>query len=230
MLGGIIMNSKIELGAKVITADGKEIGTIDKLILDPDAADVHAIVVHKGLLFGKDVAIQLDDVVGQEGGTARLGLTEAQLDDLPRFYEDSYTTPPPERSSEYLSGYGYPTASLLWPSSWSGPLAGEPYGHDAVGDVRDEVAALHREQDLGNAVIEAGSEVRSRDGEKVGHVHRLVFDPTSGRPTALVIRKGFLFTEDVELPAGLISSVDDDRVYLDARKDELERYIKHTAR
>jgi uncharacterized protein YrrD len=46
----------------------------------------------------------------------------------------------------------------------------------------------------------------------------------------LVVRKGFLFTEDVEIPAGLISSVDDDKVYLDARHDELERHIKHATR
>lgn len=221
---------KIELGARVATKDGKELGTIDKLILDPDAGDVHAIVVHKGMLFGRDVEIPLDAIVGQQDGMVQLDYTEDQLDDLPRFFEDSYTTPPPERSREYASGYGYPVGSLLWPSSWSGPISGEPYGHEATGEVRDEVAAMHLEQDLGNAVIEEGSEVRSRDGEKVGHVHRLVFDPTTGRPTALVIRKGFLFTEDVEVPAGLISSVDDDKVYLDVRHDELKRYQRAGSR
>jgi hypothetical protein len=46
----------------------------------------------------------------------------------------------------------------------------------------------------------------------------------------LVIRKGFLFTEDVEIPAGLISSVDDDVVYLDVRHDELEHHVRQAAR
>jgi sporulation protein YlmC with PRC-barrel domain len=220
---------KIELGAKVITADGKETGTIDKLILDPDSGDIHAVVVRKGLLSGRDVEVPVDGIVGQDAGAARLRFTEAQLDEQPRFYEDSYTTPPPERSAEYASGYGYPAASLLWPSRWSGPIAGEPYGHEAVGAVGDEVAAMHREQDLNNSVIEAGSEVRSRDGEKVGEVHRVAFDPTTGRPSMLVIRKGFLFTEDVEVPADLILSVGDEAIYLDAPKDELERSLKRPA-
>jgi len=79
-------------------------------------------------------------------------------------------------------------------------------------------------------VIKEGSDVRSRDGEKVGEVHQIVFDASTGRPAALVIRKGFLFTEDVEVPVGLISSLDDDRVYLDARHDELERYLKRATR
>lgn len=221
---------KIELGAKVSTADGKEIGTIEKLILDPDGGDVHAVVVRKGLLFGRDVEIELDDIVGQRDGTARIRYAESELDRLETFHEGSYTTPPPERSTEYASGYGYPAASLLWPSRWSGPVSGEPYGHDAIGAVADEVASLHRQQDLGNAVIEEGSTVKSRDGEKLGEVHRLVFDAESGRPTMLVIRKGFLFTEDVEVPVGLISSVDDDVVYLDARHDEVEQRLRHPAR
>ena len=221
---------KIELGAKVATADGKEIGSIDKLILDPDSGDVHAVVVRKGMLFGKDIEIPLDGIVGHKDGVTRLQYTEAQLDDLRTFHEGSYTTPPPERSTEYASGYGYPTASLLWPSSWSGPVSGEPYGRDAVGAVGDEVAALHHEQDLSNAVIKEGSTVRSRDGEKVGEVHRLVFDAQSGRPTMLEIRKGLIFKEDLEVPVGLISSLDDDVVYLDVRSDEMERYQRQAAR
>ena len=221
---------KIELGAKVVTAEGDEIGTIDKLILDPEGGDLHAIVVRKGLLFGRDIEIPIDAIHQRQGGTVRISFSKSELDRLETFNEGSYTTPPPERSAEFVSGYGYPAAGLLWPSRWSGPVSGEPYGHDAVGAVEDEVAAMHRAQDLSNAVIKEGSDVRSRDGEKVGEVHQIVFDATSGRPTTLVVRKGFLFTEDVEIPAGLISSVDDDRVYLDARYDELEQYLKHPAR
>ena len=89
---------------------------------------------------------------------------------------------------------------------------------------------MHREQDLSNAIVQEGSTVKSRDGEKLGEVHRLVFDPQTGRPTMLVIRKGFLFTEDVEIPAGLISSVDDDVVYLDVRHDEVEHHVRQAAR
>jgi uncharacterized protein YrrD len=221
---------RVELGSKVATSDGKEVGTIEKLILDPDTGDVFSVVIRKGMLFHRDFEVPLDGIVGQEEGVARLRYTEGQLDDLRTFDEGSYTTPPPERSTEYASGYGYPAASLLWPSRWSGPISGEPYGHDAIGDVRDEVATMHREQDLSNAIVQEGSTVKSRDGEKLGEVHRLVFDPQTGRPTMLVIRKGFLFTEDVEVPAGLISSVDDDVVYLDVRHDELQQHVRQAAR
>jgi sporulation protein YlmC with PRC-barrel domain len=221
---------KIELGAKVTTSDDHEVGTIEKLILDPESGDVHGVVVRTGLLFGKDIEIPVDAIVGRKDGAARVEYTKEQVDALPSFHEGSYTTPPPERSTEYASGYGYPASSLLWPSRWSGPVSGEPYGHEAIGAVGDEVATMHREQDLSNAVIKEGSTVRSRDGEKLGEVHTLVFDAKTERPTTLVIRKGFLFTEDVEVPVGLISSVDDDVVYLDVRSDEAERHLRHPAR
>ena len=220
---------KIELGEKVVTADGHDLGSIDKVILDPDGGDLHAIVVRKGLLFGRDIEIPFDSIVDRSDGAVKITLTKDQLDDLETFHEGSYTTPPPERSAEFVSGYGYPASGMLWPSSWSGPVPGQPYGHDAIGDVGDEVATMHRAQDLGNAVIKEGSDVRSRDGEKVGEVHQIVFDAATGRPTTLVIRKGFLFTDDIEIPVGLISSLDDDRVYLDARHDGFEKFLKQEA-
>jgi sporulation protein YlmC with PRC-barrel domain len=211
-----------------MTSDGKDVGTVYKLILDPDGTDVHSIVLHRGFL-SSDIEIPLNAIVGQRDGRVEIQYTKDQLEDLPRLHEANYTAPPPERSSEFVSGYGYPAGSLLWPSSYSGPLAGEPYGHEAVGGIRDELAAIHHEQDLGNSVIEEGSTVRSRDGEKIGDVHTIVFDERTARPTRLVVRKGFLFTDDVDVPVSLISSVGDGVLYLDVLKDELDQVIRKSA-
>lgn len=215
---------QVELGAKVNTADGKEIGTIDKLILEPESGEVKAIVVQKGLLFTRDIEIPLEGIAGQEAGHVRLHATSEQVDDLPRFMEGSYTTPPPGRVSEYESAYGYPSSAFLWPARGPAAPAASAYGDEAVGAVGDEVRALHGEYDLANAITEVGSEVRSRDGEKVGTVRRIVFDTSDGSPTAIVVREGFLFTEDVELPASLISGADDGVIFLDARSDEVKQH------
>jgi len=212
-----------------MTSDGKEIGKIDKLILDPDGGDVHAIVVHKGMLFGRDIQIPLAAITEQREGHIQVRYSSDQLDDVPRFHEADYTASPPERSTEFVTSYGYPSGTMLWPANWSEPVAGQSYGREAVGGVGDEVAAMHEEQDLGNAVIKEGSTVRSRDGEKVGEVHAIAFDAQTARPTRLVVRKGFLFTDDVEVPVRLISSVGDGVVYLDALKDELDQLMRESA-
>jgi len=216
---------QVELGAKVSTTDGKEIGTIDKLILEPESGEVKAILVRKGLFFTHDIEVPIGDIVGQEGGTVRIERTSRQVDDLPRFLEGSYTTPPPGRVAEYEAAYGYPSATFLWPARGAAAPAPSAYGDEAVGEVGDEVRALHGEQDLANAVIEVGSEVKSRDGEKVGTVRKVTFDPADGRPISIVVREGFLFTEDVELPASLFASADDGVIYLDVRSDEVKRRL-----
>ncbi len=46
-----------------------------------------------------------------------------------------------------------------------------------------------------------------------------MFDADTGEVTGLVVRKGVLFTEDVELPAALVASADDGVIYLRAHKD-----------
>ena len=215
----------VELGAKVSTADGKEIGSIDKLILEPDSGDVRAIVVRKGLLFHDDIEIDLDGIAGQERGSVRLRYTERQLGALPRFHEDSYTLPPPERGAAYADRFNYPESAFLWPARGTASADAGLYGHEAVGDVGDEVRAMHREQEFSNAVIDEGSDVRSHDDGKVGSVHRVRFDAATGRPSAIVVRKGFLFTEDVELPASMIASVGDHVVYLRVDRDEVQRHV-----
>ena len=65
--------------------------------------------------------------------------------------------------------------------------------------------------------------VMSRDGEKIGEVESLAIDSVSGRPEKLVIRKGFLLRESLDLPISSIASVDDGVVTLNLDKDEALR-------
>jgi len=69
-------------------------------------------------------------------------------------------------------------------------------------------------------VIDTDSDVISRDGEKIGEVEQLEFDSATGKPSRLIIRKGFLLTKSLEVPLGAIASVDDGAVVLNLSKDE----------
>ena len=76
----------------------------------------------------------------------------------------------------------------------------------------------------GIPVIGPGADVYSRDGEKVGEVETVEFDTETGRPTRVVVRKGWLFTEDLELPAGTIASADDGILTLNVDKERVEAW------
>jgi uncharacterized protein YrrD len=59
-----------------------------------------------------------------------------------------------------------------------------------------------------------GTHVYSFDGQVVGHVDRVVLNPKTKEVTHIVVRKGFLFTEDKIVPLHLLASATEDRVSL----------------
>jgi uncharacterized protein YrrD len=212
---------RVELGARVRTTDGKDVGTIDRLIVDPSNNEIKAVVIHKGMILPRDVEVPLSAIERGPDGSVQLPYTADQVDQLPEFFESNYTATPP---AWYVPPADYPTAAIYWPIGY-GVFATPPLPETAVSTGN---AALDREtrealerQDLENAVIGEGSDVVDRDGEKVGALARLVFDPDGHRLTSFVLRKGFIFTEERELPASAITRIDDGVIYLRVSKHEL---------
>jgi uncharacterized protein YrrD len=70
--------------------------------------------------------------------------------------------------------------------------------------------------------IELGADIISSDGEKLGVVDSLVLDPSSGTIQSVVVRSGFFFPTDRILPAGMVESIDDDGVRLNASAADVE--------
>ena len=75
--------------------------------------------------------------------------------------------------------------------------------------------------------------VYTLDDNKVGEVERIVLNPQTKEITHLVVRKGFLFTEDKVVPIDMVSSTAEDRITLnktgglDSLPDfEEEQYVR----
>ncbi|HEX2171414.1 MAG TPA: PRC-barrel domain-containing protein [Dehalococcoidia bacterium] len=201
---------QVELGAHVRSSDDHAVGRITWLILDPDTGQVKKAVIQKGFLLVEDIEVPLDAFSQDVEGGVRLRYTADEVHNLSRFDQARYAEP----TSTYASAWGWPdTAGLLTPVY---PLPGP-----IVADAADRGRTL---EDQANAVIQEGSEVFSRDGEKVGEVHRVRFDPNTGRTLSFVVRSGFLFTHDAELPGDTIASVDDQAVYLSLTKDQVRQH------
>jgi uncharacterized protein YrrD len=64
------------------------------------------------------------------------------------------------------------------------------------------------------------AEVVTTDGQKLGKIDRVVFDPNSNELTHLVVKKGFLLTEDKVVPLDCIESATEERVVL--KKGQLD--------
>lgn len=206
---------RIQLGEHILTRDGQDAGVVDKVILDPDLGRVAAVVLRKGVIPHHDVEVALDQLREDADGNHRLIFDAEQLDELPPFDEASYSIPPPD----FVTPYDDLRGGVLWPAGWLGtpmPANPPPYAGDRA--LREETIARLYEQDLANAVVKAGSTIRSRDGQKVGELARLTFTENEGRLASIVVRQGFLFPKEMELPGSLVDSADDGVLYLNVDK------------
>ncbi len=65
-----------------------------------------------------------------------------------------------------------------------------------------------------NMQFKEGTHVYTSDGEDVGGIDRVVLDPQTDNVTGLVVRQGWLFTEDKVVPIDLVETTTEDRVTL----------------
>ncbi|MGH2519692.1 MAG: PRC-barrel domain-containing protein, partial [Chloroflexota bacterium] len=138
---------QIAFGAPVTTADGVQIGTADKMIFNPASGQTEKVVVHKGHLFGRDVAIDLGRVRAAAPEGVQLALTRQQVEQLPDFYASDYQLPP----TTWIPPYDWPAGGVLW----AGALGAAYPMMPPVETVH--AAGPHTERD--DVVVEAGTTV-----------------------------------------------------------------------
>lgn len=72
--------------------------------------------------------------------------------------------------------------------------------------------------------LKEGTTVVTANDEKAGVIDRIVIDPRTKEVTHLVVRKGFLFTEDRVIPMEAVASSSEDQVVLRADIENLDDF------
>ena len=194
----------IEAGAPARTGDGDEVGSIDRLVIDPDTGSVVVAVLRTAGLTTRLVEVPLEALQAEADGTVTVLYEVEELDDLPAFDEARYLAPtlePPAAAglggtgAAGASGYGLATAAT-----------GDDQTFDpAAMQAADEAA---EQQTLAQAVVGPGATVLGKDGAPVGEVRAIGFDEVTGAISRLVVGGG-VGGEEREVPAALIAAVDD---------------------
>ncbi len=215
-----MLKAEIEIkeGTSVFTSDGKEVGKINRFVLDPATNEVTHIVVQKGWLLPEDKVIPMAMI-----GTAteeRVVLNERidDLDQLSPFEETHYVElNDADRDPTGPSTYRYAPAYYWYPSSVNTgyPAFGPAYGWPPVETTRNIPADT--------IPLKEGSAVISSDGKHVGDVERLFINAESNKATHFLISKGLLFKERKLIPAHWVRSVEEDKVHLSVPSRLLER-------
>ena len=196
--------------AKVFALDGREVGHVDRVVLDPTTKAVTHIVVRKGFLFTEDRVVPLDLIVAATAEHVTLREDAGDLHALPKFEEPHYVIPEDERiaASDNPASPVYP-----YPPLASGSLIGYPtslnYGEPPY--------ATYLEQNIpdGAVALKEGAKVFTDDNQPVGNIEQVFTDFWIGdQVTHFLVSKGLLLKEKKLVPISWVSSIGEAEIRL----------------
>ncbi|MCS7051878.1 MAG: PRC-barrel domain-containing protein [Thermomicrobium sp.] len=206
------------LGDRLWTSDGHEAGTVEWMLLDPTAHRVNAVVVRRGLILRHALVVPIAELqvveTGEWGRRLLVRRTRSDLDTLPEFHRELYTG----ELARQLTGER-PTPFYL--PGWIPPASLE---QPAPSTEAIELGDLVRSIDEANAVLHRGAAVVTAEGERIGHLHELCADVTSGHIVRVTVRHG-LPPHEIDIPVDALSGADDGRLSLRWWRQDFERAL-----
>ena len=207
----------ISIGADVVGTGGK-LGEVHRVVVDARTDTITDLVVrHGGIFPGRERIVPLGHVTKVENGVVHLDVDEKGFEALDGFTDDrfrapdaSYLGPPGFRNEDFLMDVTVAEGAMAGLGGGPTPPMGFPGGDQITPD------------DMSRPAVSPGTDVLDEGGEKVGEVHEISFASDSGKPTRLVMRKGFIFHNDTEIPADWIKEISDDGILLNVPKSRVE--------
>lgn len=205
----------IRTGSDVYCGDEK-VGSVSRLIAEARDSRITGLVVDRGLLHGAKI-VRIGDITDVSSEAVHLGLTRDQFEHADGFADKKFGNP----MGNWMAPPGYnPTEFLLdideafSPGAYGG-LAGKPSPFPP--------SPANPLPNLIRPTVKVGTPIRANDGEGVGEVAEMDFHPEDGRLTRLVLKRGLLGHEHVELPLEWIEGINEEGVILRVEKAEVEK-------
>ncbi|HET9015755.1 MAG TPA: PRC-barrel domain-containing protein [Thermomicrobiaceae bacterium] len=214
----------LQLGKSVISSDGVYLGTVARLVLDPDMKGFREFIVHHRILFPTERLVEAPFIAEvDEDGTVHLNVTAEQARQLPRFVEHEYYSPTGEefRTGPYPAGTAFGPAVLMR-SSYSGSnyqAAMRGLGEPGPIDASSVEVRTNLPDDA--VMVDARTGVVTDDGRRVGTVDEIVYDQ-DGEIQEIVVRAGFFAQQPLRVARKDIASFAHDEVRLSIPLSALE--------
>lgn len=207
-------------GANVSTYDGKNVGNVDRVVLNPKTKEVTHIVVRRGFLFNEDKLVPLSIVGSATEDKVTLRPDAVDLDKLPAFEEVHYI--PLDESESVNVAYPVGWAS---PFYWYQPLPGTVgYAEYAPDYVGQQPYRSETEQNIpeDTVALKEGARVISDDDQHVGNVERVFTHTGSDRATHFLVSAGLIFKDHKLIPTSWIHDIQEDEVHLNVNAGTLK--------
>jgi sporulation protein YlmC with PRC-barrel domain len=212
--------------AKVISSDGKEVGKLHAVVVDPRDDEVTHVVVNAGPHFPspgfgapKLVSVPMDQMEGAEEGKVFLSCSEQDFNAIGPYVERDFVPhPQPDGEEEVEEPDGRPRpVRALWnaaaalAASFANQLVGIPVPRETF-----KVAQFERQ------IVYDSPIWRIEPHEQLGEVERILVGHESDEIEALVVRSGHAFNEDTVLPVDYIEEILDGVVRVQISDDQMQ--------
>jgi uncharacterized protein YrrD len=211
---------RFQENAEIVASDGKNVGRLDRVVLDPRTHEVAAIILRKGGELREDKVVPLDLIESANGGGVRLRRDAEAVAALEPFEEKHYVVVDEHDLVRELGAPPYPGAPLYGypPYPGLGAPVFSPF------PARPAVIARAEENIPPNTIaLRAGARVVDREGETVGSIERILTDPLADRATHFVIERGFVLKDRKMIPMQWVDSLGEDTVRLAVGLRQVQR-------
>lgn len=212
---------RIAFGQHVFSADGRRLGTVSRVVMNPRDDRVDDIVIHRGVLLREDKLVEREAIERVTDDGVQLAVTARDVEQAPAFRPDAYYVWAPEWPEGAVGTVpGWEPGAILY--------AGPPFtGAIAAwsGGLFDLAPIPAREVRPGpsipedDVVLGVRASVDDAQGHHLGRLREVDTDKR-GALTGVVETDGHVRHHDADVPAARIATVRDEHLQLNAPKTE----------
>lgn len=211
---------QIHHGVSVFSADEIEVGSVERVVIDPRTREVTHVVIGNSLLFNDSRIIPVQMIASADAERILLLADQGSVENLSYFEETHFISLVGEDKAELPKTYGQP---LYWYPPAGMAMMGYP-GYFAY------PVPTQTEQNLPEELIalKDGAKVTDSSKEDFGEIEQVITDSESGKVTHFVVGWGLLQRRHKLIPALWVDTVDENHVRLVVPKRFVERLPEHT--
>jgi len=197
--------------ASVLAANGQQIGSLERVVLNPETKVVTDIVVRTGTLFNKEAkVVPVEMVVETTENQIVLRDGAGELETFPPFEERHLVDANGDTDQKPAD-----VPQVIYGTPGFGPMMVPAPGEQLVTQVEQNIPD-------GTVAMKEGAKVISADGKHVGNVKSVLADSSVDQVTHLLISAGTFNKEKKLIPIKWVMTVGEDDVHLRVNKETIE--------
>jgi len=198
--------------AKVLTANGEEIGNITRVVIHPETKIVtHIVVRKKGLFDNEEKLMPIDQIAATTEDQITLHETADEMDVLPPFEEK-------RKIREEGSGFSRGESVSQVPTAYGMPMV---VPADRVPPEGRFITIVEQNIPSGTIAVREGAKVITAEGKNVGKVEGIMAGVPAEQATHLLVSKGLIADEKKLVPIDWVRWMEEKEIHLRVKKDSV---------